>query len=288
MPGFDVGPVFWCEWRRASRGRWFYAGRCFVVGGLLAGLAAVCWSVSYRFDLTEASTINTAREWCFKIVVLTQLSMLLLVAPASTAGAFSTEIARGHIFLMLVTGMTPIEIVCGTLFARLLSVLSSVACVVPVLVLSSQLAGIPLWDLAHLEIVTAGSAVLGCTLALTLSIGARRLHETLMATYVILLGWVLAYPVLFMIGLTSVGYLIPGWLIRWSQDVNPYWLLKEPTTIVGRYASHEPWMFLAGTISLSIGLVAIAAWRLRPSAWWCLGAPHRAGGFLAWSGTGRL
>jgi hypothetical protein len=266
MPGFDVGPVFWCEWRRASRERWFYAGRCFVVGGLLAGLAAVCWSASYRLDLRQSSTISMAREWCFKIIVLTQLSMLLLVAPASTAGAFSTEIARGHVFLMLVTGLTPAEIVCGTLFARLLPVLSSVACVVPVLVLSSQLAGISLLDLAHLEIVTTGAAVLGCTLALTLSIGARRLHETLMATYVILLGWVLGYPVLFMIGLTSVGYLIPGWLTRWSQDINPYWLLKEPGPIGGRYAWHEPWIFLAGTVALSIGLVALATWRLRPSA----------------------
>ena len=236
MRQFDVGPVFWCEWRRASRERWFYAGRCFVAGGLVAGLAAVCWSASYRFDLTQSNTISMAREWCFKIIVLTQLSMLLLVAPASTAGAFSTEIARGHVFLMLVTGMTPAEIVCGTLFARLLPVLSSVACVVPVLVLSSQLAGISLLDLAHLEIVTAGTAVLGCTLALTLSIGARRLHETLMATYVILLAWVLGSPILFMIGLTSVGHFIPGWLTRWSRDINPYRLLIGPISAAGPYA----------------------------------------------------
>ena len=159
MPQFDVGPVFWCEWRRALRERRFYAGRCFVAGGLVAVLAAVCWSASYRLDLTQSNTISMAREWCFRIIVLTQLSMLLLVAPASTSGAFSTEIARGHVFLMLVTGLAPAEIVCGTLLARFLPLLLSVASVVPVLVLSSQLTGIPLLDLLHLEIVTAGTAL---------------------------------------------------------------------------------------------------------------------------------
>jgi hypothetical protein len=263
---FDIGPVFWCEWRRASRERWLYAGRSALVGGLFAGLAALCWSVSFRLDLTQASTIGVARDWCYRIIVLTQLSLLLLVGPASTAGAFSTENARGHVFLMLVTGMTSAEIVCGTLCARLLPVLSGVACVIPVLMLSSQLVGISLLDLVHVEIVAAGTAVLGCTLALALSIGARRLHETLMATYVILLGWVLCSPVLFMIGLTPVGPFIPLWLVRWSRYVNPYWLLREPTSTAWPYAPHEPWIFFAGSIALAIGLAALATWRLRPSA----------------------
>jgi hypothetical protein len=236
-----------------------------VVGGLVAGLAAVCWAASIRVDLTQSSTIDMARDWCFRIIVLSQLSMLLLVAPASTAGAFSTEIARGHVFLMLVTGMTPAEIVCGTLFARLLPVLLSVASVVPVLVLSSQLVGIPLLDLLHLEIVTAGAVVLGCTLALTLSIGARRLHETLTATYVILLAWVLGSPVLFMIGLTSVGRFIPGSLTRLSRDINPFRLLLGPFSAAAP-AWHESWIFLAATIAIAIGLLALASWRLRPSA----------------------
>src|SRR5262249_31915718 len=124
MLKLDIGPVFWCERRRASQDRWFYAARAALVGGLFAALAAVCWAASKNFDLTQSSSIGLTRDWCYRIVVLAQISMLLLVAPASTAGAFSTEIARGHVFLMLVTGLTPAEIVCGTLCARLLSVLS--------------------------------------------------------------------------------------------------------------------------------------------------------------------
>jgi hypothetical protein len=266
MLKFDIGPVFWCEWRRASRERWFYAGRTALVGALLAGLAAVSWAAPNRLELTHSGSIALARDWCYRIIVLTQISMLLLVAPAATAGAFSTEIARGHVFLMLVTGLTPREIVCGTLCARLLPVLSGVACVFPILVLASSLVGISLLDLVNVEVVTAGTAVLACTLALTLSIGARRLHETLMATYVILLGWVLALPVLFMIGLTSVGHFIPLWLSRSSRDVNPYYIVREPTSIAWPYAPHEPWVFFAVSIALALALALVASCRLRPSA----------------------
>ena len=279
MLKFDVGPVFWCEWRRASQDRWFYAARAALVGGLLAALAAVSWAASKSLDLTQSSSIGLARDWCYRIVVLTQISMLLLVAPASTAGAFSTEIARGHVLLMLVTGLSPAEIVCGTLCARLLPVLWGALCVFPVLVLCSRLVGISLLDLVHVEIVAVGTAVLGCTLALALSIGARRLHETLMATYVILLGWVLGLPILFMIGLTSVGRLIPVWLSRWSRDVNPYWIVRQPTSAAWPYAPHEPWIFFACSISLAIALAAIASLRLRPSALEVTRASTRVGWF---------
>ena len=144
MPRIELGPVFACEWRRMARERWSYAMRSVLVAALLAGLAAVCWAVLYRSELSQASALGGARDWCFALVVLTQLSMLLLVAPASIAGGFGTEIARGHVLLMMGAGLTSMEIVCGTLCARLLSVLMSVGCAVPVLVLTSQLIGIPL------------------------------------------------------------------------------------------------------------------------------------------------
>ena len=91
----------------------------------MAGLGAECWAAVYRMDLTQASAIDNARVWFFVVIILTQLSMALLIAPISTAGAFSTEMARGHVFLILATGLTPAEIVFGTLSARMLAVLSS-------------------------------------------------------------------------------------------------------------------------------------------------------------------
>ncbi len=290
MRTFDVGPVFWSEWRRASRDRWHYILRSLLVTSLLAALSAVFGATLYRVELVQAGAVADARVWCFVIVVLTQLSMVLLVAPVSSAGAFSTEMARGHVFLMMVTGLSAAEIVFGTLAARSLVVLSSVACVLPVLLLSAQISGIPMQAIVRLEIVTVASALLGCALALALSVRARRFHETILATYVILVFWILGPLILLMIGLTSVRRVLPGWLAGWLQSVNPYWLVLGPIVRPNFIRPRELWSFLAGAIALSLVLAAVAAWRLgrattvtvragRPNPWkWF----SRAFGIVRW------
>jgi ABC-type transport system involved in multi-copper enzyme maturation permease subunit len=239
--------------------------RAALVGALLAGLAAVWWAAAGRVDLTQTRAIARAGEWYFTIVVLAQLSMVLLCAPASTAGAFSSEMARGHVSLMLITGLTAAEIVLGTLCARLMSVLATVASVVPVLALAAQLGGIAPQALVRLEIITAGTAVLACALTLAVSIGAQRLHETLMTSYALLAGWVLGYAVLFTIQMTSVGRLLPVGVTGWFRDVNPYWLALEPIYGTGPNRPDEPWLFLAGSIGLSLVCAGLAAWQLTPA-----------------------
>ena len=72
---------------------------------------------------------------------------------------------------MLVTEVTSLDIVIGVLAARPLPVLGGVGCVVPVLGLAFTLGGIPPWTMVDLVAVTTGTAALGCTLALALSIG---------------------------------------------------------------------------------------------------------------------
>jgi ABC-type transport system involved in multi-copper enzyme maturation permease subunit len=120
--------------------------------------------------------------------------------------------------------------------------------------------------LVRLEVVTLGSAVLGCTLALLLSLGARRLHEVLVATYALLVGWVLGYPILVAIQLTAIARWIPRGLVQWFLDVNPYWLTLGPILSSGARRPGGAWEFLAGTIGLSLALAGLAAWRLRPAA----------------------
>jgi hypothetical protein len=267
MNRMDVGPVFWCECRRVSRQWWFYAVRSILVAGLLLGLTAAWWAEASRPALSQTSgMIARVGERYFEVIVLAQVSMVLLAAPAATAGTFCTEMARGHVCLMLVAGMTPIEILIGTLGARLLPVLGIVACISPVLMLSSYLGGISAYAVLRLELITVGSAVLGCVLATAVSMGARRLHEALMATYALLVAWVLGYPTLFMIRMTSLGGYLPGWWTQWFLDVNPYWLTLEPIVSPASDQLEEIWLFLGGTMGLSLVLVLLAAWRLRAAA----------------------
>jgi ABC-type transport system involved in multi-copper enzyme maturation permease subunit len=261
--------------RRVSRQWSFYVARSVLVGGLLVGLGAMWWREVSRLDVSQPRGMARAGEWYFGVIVLAQLSMVLLAAPAATAGAFGGEMARGHVCLMLVTGLTPLEIVLGTLAARLLPVLGAVACVVPVLALSSHLGGIEPQALIGLEVVTAGGAVLGCTLALAVSIGARRVHEVLVATYVLLAGWVLGYPILVTIRQTSAGGLIPGGWMHWLRDVNPYWLALGPVVRPGAVRPGQAWALLGGAVVLSMALAGLAACRLRAAALSAPGRPRR-------------
>jgi ABC-type transport system involved in multi-copper enzyme maturation permease subunit len=262
----NLGPVFWWELRRVSRSWGLYALRALLVAGLLVGLSAVWWKEVSQLDLSRPSRMARAGEEYFVVIVLAQLSTVLLAVPAATAGAFSTAIARGQVCLMLASGVTAAEIVLGTLAARLLPVLGTTACVVPVLALTAPLGGIAPQELVRLEVVTVGSAVLGCTLALLLSIGAPRLHEVLVATYVLLLGWVLGYPILLSIQLTTLGRWLPRGMVHWFLDVNPYVLVLGSVFSPGSVPPGGAWDFLAGTLGLALALAGLAAWRLRSAA----------------------
>ncbi len=266
MGRMDLGPVFWSELRRISRHWWFYALRSILVLGLLVGLGAVTEIGVRRLDLAQVSEVAKVGEWFFEAIAVVQVSMILLGAPAATAGAFCTEMARGHVCLMLVSGISSTQIVFGTLGARLLHMLGAVACVVPVLCVSSSLGGVPPEALVRLELVTVGTAVLGCAVALAVSIVSRRLHETLMATYSLLAGWVMGYGILFMIRFTAAGRLVPAGWPAWFLDVNPYWLVLEPIVSPSTYQPAEEWIFLASSTGLGLGIAAVAAWRLKASA----------------------
>jgi hypothetical protein len=205
-------------------------------------------------------------QWFFLVLALGQIAMVLLAAPASTAGTFCMESSRGQVRLMLVTEVTALDIVLGVLAARLLPVLAGILCVAPVLALTSHLGGIPPWALIDLVAVTTGSAAVGCALALLLSIGARRFHEALVATYVLLAGWALGDPVLQIIRMTSVGGLIPGELLRWLRAVNPFRMAMTPALRPGQSQSGDVWAFLGGTLVVSALLIGLAAARLRQGA----------------------
>jgi hypothetical protein len=261
----DFGPVFWWEGRRAAR-RWpFYAARSGLVGVLLVGLAAIWLTRVSRLDLIQAGEMAKAGEWFFDVIAVGQVSLMLFAAPAATAGAFCTQRVRGHLGLMLVTGIRPAEIVFGTLCARLLTVLATASCIVPMLALGAQIGGMPHQALLRLEVVTMGCAVVGCAIAVAFSVEAHRLHEALMGTYVVLLGWVLGYPILIAIQMTSVGRFVPAGWSGGSLAINPYALVLQPIISPSSYHPEDDCVFLVSTLALALAVGALASWRLSPA-----------------------
>ena len=191
---FGPGPVFIYESIAAAR-RWqLYALRSLFVLGLLAGMglawySTVAQSGVFAGGVTIAQLAALGESFYFAIATV-QLALVLLVAPAATAGAICVDRARGTLTHMCVTDLTSSEIVLGKLAARLSPVFGLVAATVPVMALAGLLGGVIIDAIVTLTLITIVLAVFGCALALAFSVRATKIHEVLMAVYAIEAVWV--------------------------------------------------------------------------------------------------
>src|SRR5262249_17426699 len=138
--------VFVFESLVAAR-RWqYYALRSAFVLGLLIALAIV-WE---SFDLGNGQLargyqrrqLTLIGQRFFESMAGLQLAIVLLVAPAATAGAICLDRARGTLSHLFATDLRDHEIVCGKLGARLAPVVALVVTAVPVLAIAALLGGI--------------------------------------------------------------------------------------------------------------------------------------------------
>jgi ABC-type transport system involved in multi-copper enzyme maturation permease subunit len=256
------GPVFVYEWLAASR-RWqVYALRTLFLTSFLVALTVV-WSSNQAASsiASSASTIRSMAllgEWFFVAVIGTQLTLVLLAAPAATAGAICQDRARGTLTHMLMTDLTNREIVVGKLAARLAPILSLIACTLPVLALLTLLGGVDPGALLGAFAVTLGLALLGSSLALAFSLWAGKTHDALLGTYAVWGLWLLARP---MIG--ELGRAFAWNLPLPSQATDPYRLAFAPYWSPGSVSwAHYAW-FLGTTSALSVLLVGVAVVRIR-------------------------
>ena len=163
-------------------------------------------------------------EWFFYAVAGTQLSLVMLLAPAAAASSVCIDRACGTLLHMLVTDLSDREIVLGKLGSRLAPVFGLIACAVPVACLTALLGGVEFEAIAGCFVVSVCLAVLGCALALTISVWAPKTHEVLMAVYMILGFWLMSLPI--WEELASGGKIPapPNWFVK----TNPYVLVLAP------------------------------------------------------------
>jgi ABC-type transport system involved in multi-copper enzyme maturation permease subunit len=225
-----LGPVFAYEWLRATR-RWtMYAWRAGFVLVLLGGLA-LAWQVwlveSHR---TASSTVQAQADLAkmfFGIIECVAVITVLLAAPAATAGVICQERARGALLDVLATDVSSAEVVLGKLAARLLPVLATIAAALPVLAITGLFGGIDPGALVGSFAVIVGLAVLGCALALSLSLWGRKTHEVLLAMYFVWLGWLLLLPGWVAVTSHLAGRPLPsGWLVRASPRSYASWPVR--------------------------------------------------------------
>jgi ABC-type transport system involved in multi-copper enzyme maturation permease subunit len=191
--GGIFGPVFRYESKIASR-RWqVYAMRAIFVG-LLLGCLSTIWRIEDYGSLESLrQQLVFAGQRFFYSTVIIELVLVLLAAPAATAGAICLDKSRGTLTHLLTTDLTDTEIVVGKLAARLLPVIALLACALPVSALAVMLGGVEPLALLSAFLVAIGVAILGCSLTMFLSVWGAKPAEVLAAVYMIWALWMIPW-----------------------------------------------------------------------------------------------
>jgi ABC-type transport system involved in multi-copper enzyme maturation permease subunit len=260
MARWGLGPVFLYECVTAAR-RWqTYAGRAAFLAALLVSLVAV-WAGQVTVVGSLSRTAQVGESY-FLAIAGTQLVLVLLAAPAYTAGAVCLDKARGNLAHMLVTDLSSAEIVLGKIGSRLLPVLGMVLAGLPVLAVATLLGGIDSEAVVGSFLVTLGVAVAGCALALALSVWGRRPHEVIIAAYFII--------ALLVVPLPAWGMLNSGWgrvgPPSWLEKSNPFWLAFAPQLRPEGAAFDDYLTFLGGCAVMAGALTLLATLTLRRAA----------------------
>ena len=259
---WGLGPVFALEWLTISR-RWqVYAGRMLFVGFLLVGLSCV-WLAQVKGRPTASIGEQAATgRFFFVAIVYTQFILILVVAPAATAGAICQDKERGNLLPMLLTDLSDAEIVLGKLAGRLVPILGMEGCSLPVLGLGSLLGGIDPASLFGALAVGVAMAILCCSIALAFSTWGTRTHEVVLATMGVEAIWLLSIPIWWFF----------SWIWRWPKP--PRWAMAAaPFDLAfGPYIrpNEVGWVdfvgFCAVALAIALGLIGLSIARMRSVA----------------------
>ncbi len=255
------GPVFVYETIAATR-RWqIYALRAGFVLMLLVGLTLIGASLNARMGLTNGGQVRLKAlaelgSYFYYTIATVQIALILVAAPAATAGSVCLDRARGSLTHMLVTDLSDAEIVVGKLTANLLPVLGLVASAVPVLALAALLGGIIPEALVTLTAVSLALALFGCALALAVSTRVSKTNEVLM---IVLLVWILWNLGLFLWASFRTSYPPPRWLLK----LNPFVLAWGPYAWPNWVGFWDVVIFLGVMSAASLLMVVDAVRKLR-------------------------
>jgi ABC-type transport system involved in multi-copper enzyme maturation permease subunit len=265
---WGLGPVFAFEWLTITR-RWqLYAMRAGFVAIILAGMAMM-WSaqedvLNSSRDFVTFAELARVGQALYGVIVGIEITLVLLAAPAATAGSVCLDKARGSLIQVLATDLSNAEIVLGKLAVRLAPVVGMICCVLPVMAVGTLLGGLDPEALFGSFLVALGIAVLGCTLAFTLSVWGRKTHEVLLATYLVLILWIASAPAAWIVMMTA-GFLVPvvdgsWWWLKWG---NPFYLVFAPYSDPGAVDLSTFACFLLACLTISAGMACLSIARIR-------------------------
>lgn len=210
----------------------------------------------------------------FAFLVYAQGALLFFSAPGLTAGAISGERERQTLDLLLITRLSPMQVVAGKLGAALSFTLLLMVASAPVYALLFLFGGVSVIRLLMVMLVYLVTVLLLGSLGLYFSALLRRTQAAVVAAYGVALGW--------LVGSLFMGILTQQILYRnrTPWDVPPAWTAVfaylNPTVALGAAAGGP-----AGEIATLFRKI-IPTPQLQEAIWWkyCLIGLLLVGGLL--------
>ncbi len=265
-------PMFRLEYKTATRKhrpfliRVIFAASLALVG-LLVGLAA--FSRGSRFDY-QAGILFFGRAMFIATIVI-ELLVLGFAVPAYVASAISGEREKDTLPLLLITRLTPLEIVLTKAFARWLPVTNLLLTGLPILAISSWLAELESeWILAFIVVLTSSAFM--ATMAILASAQREKIATSNAQATTWMFGWLIGFPMLSVMpsGTTSLWGMLLGEITSLAYLIG----LSSPLSLLTdhRWSSGAGELDLLARVGIMIGLqvvfgailIGVAARRLPP------------------------
>jgi ABC-type transport system involved in multi-copper enzyme maturation permease subunit len=272
-----TGPIFRVEMVSAARRRRYFTLRVLYSAIILFVLWVTYESAAVRLARNGAGghvpisqTAETAATFFYTFSWI-QIAGILLVAPAMAVGTIATERERRTIEYLFTTDLSNIEIVLGKTVARLLLIGQLVLASLPILFIFRLLGGIPANLLAASFLVSASTALIVTAISVCISVWSPRARDAAMRVYralaVLVLGPVLALPLLALLGPTNPLVLRTLDAVRFLWEVNPLVVLGQAMSssfAVGAGFDFGPVLRMtAWHVGVSIVLIAWATLAVR-------------------------
>ncbi len=259
-----LSPIFTIEAiTTARRSRYFWV-RCVYALFLLFMLVMTYVSHQQSRMFGNQGVANLARDF-FNLFTSVQLTAIMLLTPAMTAGTIAGELERKTLDYLLVSPLSSASILWGKLGARLLLAGLLIAGGVPVLAAAMLLGGIPPLNLLTTAVVSLSTLLVVGALSLGVSVWAVRTRDAILSAYILLI----ALHVFPLVGSTMRNWdTAQLWLMFADPVADLSELVLRLTPYAAAYTDSVTHFLVVIGVQLSFAglIVAYAAWRLRSLA----------------------
>lgn len=274
---FSINPVMARESRVRMRG-WRAPALITLYVGVL-GL--VVWAIIMIFNMSGETFTPELGSIIFTFLGLAQFTLLCFSAPGLTAGAIAGEREKQTLDLLLITRMSPLQVVAGKLGAAVAFTLLLMVASLPVYGLLFLLGGISIGNLATTVAVYVVTVLLLGAIGIFYSAVFRRTQAAVVAAYGTALGLVVFSFIISLLVFeifnrgpgdnppgwaTIFGYISPlfGLAAAMGEPVNEITRLYQRVLLTPESRDAIWWKYCIFALSTTAALIWATARRIRP------------------------